>query len=491
MQQITVVIPETSITIPEEEFNFNDLERKIWQRQMQQGCGILEKALEELDNLLAAERKAGLENKGFRPKYLSSLFGNLLYRRRAYYDDQKNFRYLLDEKIGLEKAQQTSNSRAKLETILAFNRSYRSVADTLHFLLGNSRSFEAIRQQVLTIGRKLVVEEEKTVRNLLEDTGPVDSAAATRPFAVLEADETFINLQGESQKRGAVKLGIGYSGWGQRYAAGKGKSFGLLQKFVCLGIEEGEKFCGRFSLLANRRLNLDNVKHVIIGGDGATWISQTLAGYFVNSTYQLCKFHLNQAIKRVFATNKKLQRHLKEKLRADQINGALNFLRTIAFRVDRRGREKVYELINYIDHNRHGINSIKKLKKKLNKEEKAQLRCTGAIEGNIDKVICNRFKKRGMRWSIFGATCLLKVGEKICNGEWEAWWRQTKGFQTVNLPSQAAAETKRKYCRVMGRAKTNIWGDYLEHSLPALHGPAQDRTWVEWLKGKMQLVEPA
>jgi len=46
----------------------------------------------------------------------------------------------------------------------------------------------------------------------------------------------------------------------------------------------------------------------------------------------------------------------------------------------------------------------------------------GAIEGNIDKTLANRFKKRGMRWSIPGALSLAKAGEKIVNNEWDSWW---------------------------------------------------------------------
>jgi hypothetical protein len=75
------------------------------------------------------------------------------------------------------------------------------------------------------------------------------------------------------------------------------------------------------------------------------------------------------------------------------------------------------------------------LKKKLSKEERKELRCTGAIEGSIDKTVCNRFKKRGMRWSIFGANCLLKVGEKMLNREWENWWCEVKSFQPVPSPA--------------------------------------------------------
>jgi len=484
---IKIRVPEIEVIITEDEFNFNKLEQKIWDIQMQQGRTILENMLEELDNLLAKSRNEGLKNKGLRSKYLSSRFGDILFRRRGYYDSANKFRYLLDEKIGLGKAQRVSSSRAKLEASLAFTKSYRETEGAFQFLLGSSRSFEAIRQQVIKIGTELRKEQEKEAEEIFEEKEAMDYSAATKTFAVLEADGTGIALQGESQKRTEVKLGIGYDGWGRRYRGGKGKSFGLLRKFVCLGIEEGEKFSEKFSLLAYKKLELEKVKHVIIGGDGAGWITETLTGYFVNGIYQLCKFHLNRAIKRALPLWERWQRQVKNLLREDKINEAISLLRGIAFRLDRKGRKNIYELITYISNNRHGINGIKRLKKKLDKEERSELRSTGAIEGNIDKAVCNRFKKRGMRWSIFGADCLLKVGEKMLNGEWESWWCEVKRFQpapTLSIPAR-----KKRYRDVLGKAHDDVWAEYLNHRIPALHGPAQDRRWVELLKEQIHLVE--
>jgi hypothetical protein len=484
---IKIKLPGTEITIAEEELNFNKMEQKIWEIQMQQGRAIMEKTLEELDNLLAENRSEGLKNKGFRSKYLSSRFGEIFFHRRGYYDSANKFRYLLDEKVGLAKAQRVSSSRAKLEASLAFTKSYRETEGTFKFLLGSSRSFEAIRQQVITIGTELQAEGEREAEEIFEGKEAPDYPVNSKTFAALEADGTGIALQGESQKRAEVKLGIGYEGWGRRYRSGTGKSFGLLRKFVYMGIEEGEKFSEKFSLFAYRKLGLEKVKHVIIGGDGAAWISFNLVGHFVGAVYQLCKFHLNRAIKRSLPFSEEVQKQLKDKLRADKIDEALGLLRELFFRVGRKEGEKIKELITYISNNRHGINGIKKLKQRLSKEERDELRCTGAIEGNIDKAVCNRLKKRGMRWSILGASCLLKVGEKMLNGEWESWWSEIKKFQP-QLISSSPPPTKR-YRNVLGKPHEDVWKEYLEHNLPVLHGSAQDRKWVELLKEKIYLVE--
>jgi len=73
--------------------------------------------------------------------------------------------------------------------------------------------------------------------------------------------------------------------------------------------------------------------------------------------------------------------------------------------------------MHYIYYNQKGINAVDRLR-----EQGLPVEDLGAIEGNIDKTLANRFKKRGMRWTIPGALSLAKVGEKIVNDEWDRWW---------------------------------------------------------------------
>ena len=80
------------------------------------------------------------------------------------------------------------------------------------------------------------------------------------------------------------------------------------------------------------------------------------------------------------------------------------------------------DLISYLIHNWEGINTVDRLK-----EAGLPVDTMGAIEGNIDKILANRFKKRGMSWSLSGALNLAKVGEKIINPNGDNWWPQEEG----------------------------------------------------------------
>jgi len=98
----------------------------------------------------------------------------------------------------------------------------------------------------------------------------------------------------------------------------------------------------------------------------------------------------------------------------------------------------------------------------------------GAVEGNIDKALANRFKRRGMRWRIPGAISLAKVGKKIVNNEWDSCWFKETDQITI----------KSDLKKIVSLDFYKDSNDKYEHtySLPVLSGPHQDRPWVRSLK---------
>ena len=127
--------------------------------------------------------------------------------------------------------------------------------------------------------------------------------------------------------------------------------------------------------------------------------------------------------------------------------------------------KELEELIIYLINNHEGINTVDVLK-----EKGLPVDIMGAIEGNIDKILSNRFKKRGMSWSTSGALNLSKIGQLIINGTWDDWWPK---YDDVILKE---LEPEEKVCLPKE--------DKYEHScsLPVLIGPHQDRPWVKKLK---------
>ena len=160
------------------------------------------------------------------------------------------------------------------------------------------------------------------------------------------------------------------------------------------------------SILGEKRFHLSQQKLILIGGDGASWIKEGAKNYFPNSIYQLCKFHLERKLKQILYYHKEIKRWIRSLLKEGEINKALKELQQER---DLRPEHKkdLEGLMHYICDNQEGVNAVDRLK-----NQGFPVEDLGAIEGNIDKTLANRFKKRGMRWSIPGALSLAKVGGK-------------------------------------------------------------------------------
>jgi len=471
---VTINLPNIKLNIPEKEINFHYLEKIIFHLSRKIGQELLEKLLELIDDRLMAERERGkLPHQGKRLRYLSTLLGDITFSKRLYQDQEGKYHYLLDEKLGLEKNQRVSKAYQKIEGLLAFvSGSYRKAEGLIQEFCGDSPSFESIRGQVIRQGKKILQEEEEEINQelikALKQTDEELTKEADGGIIYLEVDGINIHLQHEEKKRGELKLGIISKGKERRYKTGKGEAKKLQDKFTYAGIAPGDEFMSNLSILGEKRFKLSQAELVLIGGDGAPWIKEGAQNYFPNSVYQLSKFHLARNLKKSLSHHKEVQRRIRGLLKEEQIDQALKELHQE--RILRPEHQKEIEgLIHYIYSNQEGLNAVDRLR-----EQGLKVEDLGAVEGNIDKSLANRFKKRGMRWSIAGALSLAKVGEKIVNNEWDSWWPREADPLRLKLDLE----------KVVSLDFDQGSNDKYDHtySLPVLSGPHQDRPWVKSLK---------
>jgi len=463
---IAITFPKVKVNAEIKYLTFDSIEDMIFEISQNIACRVFEKALTDIDDTLRNRRERGkLKNTGKRGKYFLTRFGDILYTRTRYKDKENKSCYLLDEALSISKNQRISLSRARIEGFLSALSSYREVVEGIRLLIGGPRCHEAIRQSVLKEGKLLLKNQEKKLRQIENLNYPDKEAPDT---AYLEADETYITLQKKGKGKGgklAVKLGVGYSGKEARYSTGKSKK--LKEKFTFIGTGKG--FMRNLSLLAEERLSLSQVKKVIFGGDGDSWLISGIKDYFSSATYILCLYHLYKKFKESLGRRKEEQRIIKDLLLSNQIDKGLSVIdRLIRNPYDLKEKDNLVKLYSYISRNRQGITNQFKLKGK-------GIERAGAIESNINKVIASRFKKRGMSWSKTGALALLKIKETILNGEWDRWW-ETERERNIKVdkykPPLPASYFKKEVESL----------PLIEVSIPALRGPDQGKPWVGVLR---------
>jgi len=125
---------------------------------------------------------------------------------------------------------------------------------------------------------------------------------------------------------------------------------------------------------------------ILVGGDGASWIKQGAKDYFPNCIYQLCPFHLK--------LTQTLSYNRSQKSRISLLLGEGNISEALLLLEEEKGKnaqkkEELNELATYLINNAEGINAVDRLKK-----AGLPVDTMGAIEGNIDKILANRFKKK-------------------------------------------------------------------------------------------------
>jgi len=495
MDTITVTFPQVKINLDIDNLNFNTLENTVFDITQRIGRKVMEKALHDIDEKLRDGRpKGGLKNTGKRAKYFLTRLGDIRYRRTRYIDKATGkSRYLLEEKLGLKQNQRISLVRAKIEMFIASFATYRSTEENVELLTGYRRSHEAIRQSVIKEAERLIAYEKHSIEKMKNIT--CENANPQNPcdIAHLEADSAFIRLQRRHKRKGRIyklktirrrrrrqrsieiKLGIGYTDKVKRYKKGLGKSLKLKDKFTYAAIENGKTFMENLSLIAERKLGLSKAKAIIFGGDGGSYITKGIQDYFTGALYILCKFHLKRNIKRALPFRRGAQSAINEFLKKDKIDKALSLLsRIIKQTTNRKKKESVKELYTYINQNRHGINSIKRIE---DKEIRDKVKGAGAMESNVDKFIAHRFKKRGMSWSEKGALSLLKIKETIANNEWDDWWSSQRD-QKIELNREPLKQLTAKNFWKKDKNITPM----IEATIPALEGPDRNEPWARVIR---------
>jgi hypothetical protein len=156
--EVTINLPNLKLNIPEESLNFHYLGGIVFDLSRKIGQELLEELLQIIDDKLKKERKRGiLSNHGKRLRYRTTLLGDITFSKRLYQERGGKYRYLLDEKLSLEKNQWVSQSYQKIAGLLAFvSGSYRKAEELIQEFYGDSPSFESVRGQAIRQGKKIL-----------------------------------------------------------------------------------------------------------------------------------------------------------------------------------------------------------------------------------------------------------------------------------------------------------------------------------------------
>ncbi len=456
------------------EVDFPSLERTTWQESLKVGREALKRFLEALDDALFKNRPPGLKVLGKKPRRILTLMGEIVFKRRYYCDREGKHHFLLDELLEIEARSHLSPRLKEAAATLSAYLPYRAACEAMSFFSPDVPTHTTFMNRTRELGESYSREQREGAEALFSSGELPATEGREADILFCELDGTPVNLQREEKRKGELKLAITYEGWGER----GGGEYALQSKRIHMGIASSRDFARTHIYDIATRWDLGGVACFVVSGDGAP-LAREAADLAPRSLFQLDRFHLKRAIVRALAPDGELASRVYELATSGGEEEALEALRR---RLEDSPPQKQLELgrlISYLQANRDGLVDYRERLQGMGDDARGM----GAIEGNIDKSVANRFKKRGMRFTARGADSLAKVIELKHNGMLASRIKEG-GDEKKTGAGKCAIVSATSFVRQKLVEDPESW---LKVHMPALYGPRADEPWVKVLRGISKL----
>jgi len=389
---------------------------KILRRKFKE---LLTEVFEEFDEYLMETRdKERLKVKGIRKRTIVTVFGELTFKRRYYYDSKLDeYRYILDETLNLPKHDRVSNLVKEKALTMVRDISYRKSAARINDMLGGHISASSLHSWVQKLGKKkekeLERERKKTYEQGLVQEKREDANKTEHLF--IEADGVVVNLQNDGEERShlEIKLGVAYTGWENRYF--NSKEYRVKNKKIFGGCAESDQFWQEMGINIWQHYDLGSEGVTVLNGDGASWIHRAKTYLPFLNYRMLDSYHLQRNLLNGLGRSKFLPK-VREAIADYDKEKTIKLLdEAKSYRKNQKDRKKVESLKKYIL--KHWENILDYRKKDISTPNIA--RGMGIIESNVDYILADRLKKQGISWSEEGAQNISRVIIAYESGELE------------------------------------------------------------------------
>lgn len=420
----------------EESNDFNELEEGLLKELFEVGRRVLRGILEHMDEELMKSRGEGLRHLGMRERTVLTRLGVLRIKRRYYRERGGGTRFLLDEALGWEGGLAATPALEARALKMCSESSFRCAADNLSFFLAENIRHTLLHEMVGRRGSEAAAAKETAACDLFRSGALPASAGRRTARLFMEADGCVISLQRAERRKHELKAGISYEGWEE---AGKDK-WRLKGKRSFLSAAPADDFLAAWSADLATVYDWRGVSEAVWSSDGASWLARG-PDLFSVTVAQLDRFHLARALRRALGADPEASRliSLARKGQGAAVIAAME--ERLARTPDPKRKKHLAEAISLLKGS-----SFRLADWNLTLEPREGERSLGCMESNVDKLVADRFKKRGMSWSVSGAENMCKIIELSRNGELADWCRKRR-VSKEGIEAKAIEKLKREVRR--------------------------------------------
>ena len=294
---------------------------------------------------------------------------------------------------------------------------------------------------------------DKTQReiNRFFETGEIPEGEGRKVARlIVEADGVMLSLQREREQKAEVKLGIAYEGWEK---VGKDR-YRTVNKTCFATVGSGDSFWAGMTLKLHGKYDLAAVKDTIVGGDGAGWVKE--GADYVGGRFQLDRYHLNRELTTALGRDNDTKRRVWQACETGEVDLGLRILAEAMSKAKGEQATRLARAYHYLWENRSGVADYR-----LDVPSEYQgLRRTGAMEGNVDKLVVRRMKNQGMSWSLKGIRRLLCVRLLVLEGN------LAECIGRIDVPEVSFPIPKKQIRRIVNNLSFHESDDWLNAGLP-------------------------
>lgn len=391
-----------------EDLTFERLEKMIFDLCCEMARKITLEFLKNQDEKLMNDRdKNRYRFKDIKKSTIKTLYGDVVFGRRYYKDNTTGkMVFLLDEKLHMDVVGTFSVNVVKMVLEACRSMSFQAASDFITQHTGLNISKTGGWNIVQEIGNNI----EEYEKMLADGASQKQSEKKTAKVVFEEADGIWLHQQLPNKKKGKsmeLKLCTIYDGWS---SDNRQK---LVGKKVLGGMCTAKKFKTKINAVMDSIYDIDEIENIIINGDGADWIEQTLD---YNAIYQLDRFHVKKAIRTNIKnrTVRKDVNHAFEERNTERLLELIEMYADSLEGIDDKEVKKARALYRYLNRG-DAIYSYSERGIKLPDPPEGIVYKTGGVQENQNCTLATgRMKGHRRRWSKNGANNMIKI---LCSFE--------------------------------------------------------------------------